>query len=193
MVGEVDHEISLIIEELKSNLFFHGHPINRDEAARDLKLKVEPAGTDLEKTMWDLYLAYDDELKMNQPFHPAHELEAAQGASPSAGGTQPVTTQAIMLQLQEMAKMGLGVGTLPPQQHVDLAVAMLPHISGSASGGTPSRKARMTLPGAMVESKSKSHTFLTDFTLERATVPTPAGPQEATKQEIIWQRWEESK
>ncbi len=36
-----EHEIEQLIDNLKSNLFFHGHPINREEAKDDLKLKVE--------------------------------------------------------------------------------------------------------------------------------------------------------
>jgi hypothetical protein len=38
--AEREHEIDKLIENLKSNLFFHGHPINRGEAKADLKLKV---------------------------------------------------------------------------------------------------------------------------------------------------------
>jgi hypothetical protein len=35
-----EHEIEQLIDNLKSNLFYHGHPINREEAKSDLKLKV---------------------------------------------------------------------------------------------------------------------------------------------------------
>jgi hypothetical protein len=36
------HEIEQMIDMLKSNLFFHGHPINRDEAIADLKATSSP-------------------------------------------------------------------------------------------------------------------------------------------------------
>ena len=55
MAKKQEHEIEQIIDNLKSNLFFHGHPINRDEAERDLALKVIVADAELESAMWDLY------------------------------------------------------------------------------------------------------------------------------------------
>ena len=35
---ESEHAIEKLVENLKSNLFFHGHPINREEARTDLKI-----------------------------------------------------------------------------------------------------------------------------------------------------------
>jgi membrane-bound ClpP family serine protease len=57
------HIIDEIIENLASKLYFHGHAINREEARRELKLKVItelPAG--LETAMWELYKDYEAEL-----------------------------------------------------------------------------------------------------------------------------------
>jgi hypothetical protein len=73
--SEQKHEIELLIDTLKSNLFFHGHPINRREAKEDLKLKVTFADGPLADVMWALYCAYEDELKLTSPFSPQRELE----------------------------------------------------------------------------------------------------------------------
>ena len=40
MKSAADHEIEEIVENMASKLYFHGHPINRKEAKKDLKLKV---------------------------------------------------------------------------------------------------------------------------------------------------------
>ena len=65
-----EHQIETIIENLKSNLFYHGHPINRKEAKSDLNLKVSEATGNLENVMWNLYLQYDEALQMSSPFFP---------------------------------------------------------------------------------------------------------------------------
>lgn len=66
-----DHEIEEIIETLASKLYFHGHPINRQEAIDELKLKVAsnvpPA---LETLMWKLYQDYEVDLENKVPFDP---------------------------------------------------------------------------------------------------------------------------
>src|SRR5258706_16350387 len=53
-----EHEITKIIDTLKSNPFFHGHPINRDEAKQDLELKVIKPPQDSESLMWHYYIHY---------------------------------------------------------------------------------------------------------------------------------------
>jgi hypothetical protein len=70
-----EHEIEQLIDNLKSNLFYHGHPINRKEAMNDLKLKVVIPSADVEDLMWQLYLQYEDDLKITEPFFPLRELE----------------------------------------------------------------------------------------------------------------------
>lgn len=51
-----EHEIEKLIDNLKSNLFYHGHPINREEAKTDLNLKVEEPTPEVESLIWELYL-----------------------------------------------------------------------------------------------------------------------------------------
>ena len=181
-----EHEIDQIIDNLKSNLFYHGHPINRREAKADLKLKVADAPDDLAAVMWELYVEYETALKMTEPFQPLHEL--AQALTPAGA---PLTTQQIMQQIAQLAPMGLGLGAIPEKQLVDLAAAIVPHVSG---GQAQSKKLKLEkIAGAYVESSDHADIFLTDMTLERATINTPVGPQEGMKQEVIWQRWDKEK
>jgi hypothetical protein len=72
-----DHKIDEIVENLSSKLFYHGHPINRKEARTQLGLgNVVDASGPIEKAMWDLYMAYEDEMKMDDPFLPGQEFLA---------------------------------------------------------------------------------------------------------------------
>jgi hypothetical protein len=186
---EREHEIDQIIENLKSNLYFHGHPINRIEAKTDLNLKVENASDELEQIMWALYEEYSKELKIMERFNPIHEWDIQQPAATPAASVP--TTQDIMGQIQQLAALGVGLGGgLTERQVVDLAAAMIPHVSGP--GKTTVDKVRLKdIKGAYVEAADSSRVFLTDLTVERAKVNTPAGPQDAIKQEVLWQRWQD--
>ncbi len=182
-------EIDQIIDNLKSNLFYHGHPINRNEALVDLKLKVRNAPDDLADVMWKLYVEYENDLKMTEPLQPLHELDKLMPPSVPAA----LTTQQIVQQIGLLAQSGLGIGTpgVSEQQIVAIAAAMVPFVSG---GQPPSQKVKLEkIAGAYVESVYDTDVFLTDLALERATINTPNGPQEGIKQEVIWQRWEKEK
>lgn len=63
-----EHIIDEVSETLTSKLFFHGHPINRKEAA-DLKLKIEEPKQKTEELMWKLYKSYEDDMEILQPFN----------------------------------------------------------------------------------------------------------------------------
>ncbi len=184
-----ENEIDQIIDNLKSNLFYHGHPINRNEALVDLKLKVTNAPDDLADVMWKLYVEYENDLKMTEPLQPLHELDKLMPPSVPAA----LTTQQIVQQIGLLAQSGLGIGTpgVSEQQIVAIAAAMVPFVSG---GQPPSKKVKLEkIAGAYVESVYDTDVFLTDLALERATINTPSGPQEGVKQEVIWQRWEKEK
>ncbi len=57
-----------IIDSLTSKLYYHGHPINRSEAA-ELGLKAAPDVDDgLEDLMWELYLDYERDMQLGAPF-----------------------------------------------------------------------------------------------------------------------------
>jgi hypothetical protein len=183
-----EHEIELIIDNLKSNLFFHGHPINRDEAKKDLKLKVVCPPNDVESIMWDLYSQYEADMKLTEQFNIIRELGLKSDSSPKA--IQTVTTAQIAQQMKELAQLGIGIPGITEQQLVNLSVAMLPYISGSVA---PSAAAKVKLDpviGAYVESAAHANVFKTDVTAQRTIISGPAGPQEAIRQEVVWQRWE---
>jgi Serine dehydrogenase proteinase len=66
--------IEEIVEGLGSKLRDHGHPISRAEARTDLGLDfVVPAPDDVEAAMWDLYLAYCEEMKLEEEWEPVLE------------------------------------------------------------------------------------------------------------------------
>jgi Serine dehydrogenase proteinase len=140
---EQEHEIEQLVEDLKSNLFFHGHPINRGEARDDLKLKVEDAEPTLESLMWFLYEEYAQELQIAERFNPIHEWEIRQPPPP----TPPAPLTPLQMVRIENAK------------------------------------------GAYLEAVYTANVFLIDLTIERTKINTPFGPQDATKQEVLWQRW----
>ncbi|MGB8684246.1 MAG: hypothetical protein WCD12_15270 [Candidatus Binatus sp.] len=191
------HEIETIIENLKSNFYYHGHPINRYEARVDLKLKVEFAEGALEDAMWNLYESYEEELKLNERFNPLHELELYQQRSGVSAPAAPITTQQILAQMQQLAQSGLGLaapgsqGGLNEEQIVRLAAAMIPIVSATPGVGQSRDKCKLErLKSGYLESVDRTDVFLSDLTVERTKVNTPAGPQDATKQEPTWQRWE---
>lgn len=81
-----EHAIDEIVENMTSKLFFHGHPINRREAADDLDLKICSAPSpELETAMWELYLDYESELKNNIQHEPAPALLSKVPAGSPAG------------------------------------------------------------------------------------------------------------
>src|SRR5437867_3703193 len=62
-------KINQIVDNLTSKLFFHGHPINRREAREQVGLEtVKDATGEVESLMWELYLDYEVEMKMDDPF-----------------------------------------------------------------------------------------------------------------------------
>ena len=87
-----EHTLDEIIENLASKLYFHGHPINRQEAKDELKLKVnvEPP-PELEAAMWDLYKLYEGRFQNTVPWKPADQLmlEAWPAGANAAALKQP--------------------------------------------------------------------------------------------------------
>ncbi len=70
---EDEDKITRIIQTLTSKLYYHGHPINRKEAKIDLNLKVEEPNEEVEELMWNLYMEYEKEMKLNKNFNPIEE------------------------------------------------------------------------------------------------------------------------
>lgn len=70
-----EHKIQEIADNLTSKLFYHGHPINRKEA-RELGLETvkDNIPKSLEQAIWNLYLEYEKNLELLNPFDPATEF-----------------------------------------------------------------------------------------------------------------------
>jgi len=70
-----ERDIEDIIENLASKLYFHGHPINRTEAEKELRLKVaQNVPPEVEDTMWKLYTDFEAEFRNRDSFQPIAEL-----------------------------------------------------------------------------------------------------------------------
>jgi Serine dehydrogenase proteinase len=66
-----DHSINEIVDKLTSQLYFHGHPINRQEARDDVGLTfVKDATPAVADMMWNLYSLYEREMHLEEPFQP---------------------------------------------------------------------------------------------------------------------------
>ena len=60
-----------VIKKFIEESYFHGHAIGRKEAINDLKLKtVKYATNSEEEIIWNLFLKYESEMKLNNIFHP---------------------------------------------------------------------------------------------------------------------------
>ena len=71
---KIDEEkINTIIETLTEKIYSHGHGIGRKEA-KDIGLSTIFPDANTEKLLWQLYLMYEDFLKLNDPIHPEVEL-----------------------------------------------------------------------------------------------------------------------
>jgi hypothetical protein len=87
------HAIDQLLEELTTKLYYHGHPINRGEAKRDLDLHIADPSKKVEKAMWDLYLAYEAELEMKQMFDSiAAGLASGATITPAAWSSAAIPT-----------------------------------------------------------------------------------------------------
>ncbi len=84
------HKVEKLADNLNSKLYFHGHPINRDEA-KSLGLKVENMPPKLEQAVWKLYLDYEQDMKLEQPFKPAFELRKVSPNLPIISGQATFT------------------------------------------------------------------------------------------------------
>ena len=167
----LEHEIIQLIDNLKSNLFFHGHPINREEAKKDLKLKVTIPPDDLESKMWELYVQYERDLRLSEPFNPIRELQL-KCPTPTPTTHGPMSTQDILQQIRSLGKNGIGIrqGGVTEEQLVKLAAAMIPFVSGSPA---PPKEALLDpILGACIESANRTDVFKTDLKVERSTMQT---------------------
>jgi hypothetical protein len=94
--GLDDRSIAETVEKLASRLYYHGHPINREEARTDLGLGfiVDPS-PDVAAAMWRLYEIYSDEMALEEPFNAVAEVTGGVGPNLPAPPQQLPTGQII--------------------------------------------------------------------------------------------------
>ena len=61
-----DGKIPKLVEELIEKIYFHGHGIARKEAKR-MGLHIDEPDMSLENLMWNLYVEYEDDLRLADP------------------------------------------------------------------------------------------------------------------------------
>ena len=69
---EKEADMKKLIDNLTSKLFYHGHPINRNEA-RNLGLQVIDCGDEAD-LVWELFNLYEQEMNMLELFNPIAEF-----------------------------------------------------------------------------------------------------------------------
>jgi Serine dehydrogenase proteinase len=90
MAAGQDHVIDEIVENMASKLYFHGHPINRQEAKSDLGLKVvSDLSPHLESLIWNLYLDFENEFQNQTVFFPPGDLARLDLANPGTAAAAP--------------------------------------------------------------------------------------------------------
>lgn len=190
-----ERDIDGFIEKLKSTARIHA--IGRSEAREELKLNVQIPGAAVEEAMWKLYKCYQSELKLTENFDPFRELELQ-----SAGRREQSLRQAVQASRSghfndpsrstdpnRAKETGAPAGPrrLSEEELVKLACAMIPLVAGEQ----PIDKFKLEkLKSAYLESSDRTDIFLSDLTIERTRVKTPAGIHDSFRQEPTWQRWE---
>lgn len=64
-----ESKAATIVESLVEKIYLHGHAIGRQEA-KELNLPIEKENTELENLIWELYLKYEEMMKLNYPIDP---------------------------------------------------------------------------------------------------------------------------
>jgi hypothetical protein len=77
------HRVEEIIDKLGTQLYYHGHPINRVEAREQLGLDfVKNAAPRVEEAMWRLYEAYVADMSLETDWQPVMEVLAQEPLPP---------------------------------------------------------------------------------------------------------------
>jgi hypothetical protein len=68
-----DPLIAQIVDNLAEKLYYHNYVIGRQEA-KSLGLKIVNPAEELEEMLWDLYMAYQSEMGLGEPFDPSQYI-----------------------------------------------------------------------------------------------------------------------
>ena len=102
------HEVEEITDKLTSQLFYHGHPISRQEARDTIGLTfVEDAPDGVAGAMWNLFEDYNVDMKLDRPYQPILEAIAKNG--PIDMPTPMNMNQPVLLQEGQPAVLGTAV------------------------------------------------------------------------------------
>jgi len=133
-----DHLISEIVETLTSNLYFHGHPINRREARNDLQLKVNlDVPPELETALWDLYLEYDAEFKNSEPYNPSMDLAGGSLRSAQEESSRDETAKKTIASPLMWIRFAAGVSFSSVMDRPSFSVIATQQISQNAKSTRP--------------------------------------------------------
>jgi hypothetical protein len=106
-----EHKITEIVEALTSKLFYHGHPINRTEAAEQVELPtIEQPPVEVEDLMWQLYTDYETEMKLEERFHQALEFTAQFSGTVPKGGHLTPKQSAKLVYVESLARTDVFIG-----------------------------------------------------------------------------------
>jgi hypothetical protein len=72
-----EQRVNLIVDSLAEKMYFHGHAIGRQEA-EEIGLPVERPNAELEKTLWQLFEAYEAMMKLRYPIDPRVAIPSGQ-------------------------------------------------------------------------------------------------------------------
>jgi hypothetical protein len=95
------HKIDEIVANLTSKSYYHGHPINRREAKDHIGLMtIADPLPKVEKLMWQLYLDYEEEMKLEEPLDMAAQFLAEHPnlASGASSTTNPQTGRVVCIE-----------------------------------------------------------------------------------------------
>lgn len=171
MPKEKEHVIAEIVEDLASSNF-HGHPIGRKEAVRDLQLQVEEPDRNIESLMWQLYLEYEKAGEMNKFFDPAVHLAKARIEEQEARRADYSQT------VQDLNSQGLS--TLQAHQAAEQLV----------SSRRPPASVSLPTASLWVDSRTLSSEFVTVNRLE--LLPEQVPGQQQIRTEVIRREWTHS-
>lgn len=100
------HIIEEIVDNLTSKSYYHGHPINRLEAKEHVGIKTVVNPTQkVEKLIWRLYLDYEEEMKLDQPFDVVSQFLAQHPALVEGqhATTNPETARLVCIESRSFA------------------------------------------------------------------------------------------
>lgn len=183
------HIIDDIVENLASKLYFHGHPINRVEAKKDLKLKIaDNVSAELESAIWKLYQLYEGEFKNTEIFNPASEIAQMKGRTPAAaefqrqdGQVQPDVPQGA----PPIATQAQAQPQIPPE-----LLARLAHLQAVVQ----SQSTLMTFECALLHAMIESTALTSRHTTQRrwSEINVPGQPVPHIKEDVLSQGWTHS-